>query len=61
MRAAIRESKSLQPYEDWLIESGMVDRLERLRGRGLVCRCNTNYELCHADVLAREANQLKCE
>jgi len=41
----------LAKYEEYLIEVGLIDEVEELRGKVLGCWCKPNK--CHGDVLLR--------
>lgn len=49
--------QAIDMYERWLLDNDeLLAQLPSLRGRRLACYCKLN-EPCHADVLARLANE----
>jgi len=46
-------------FRVWIIEriQNGKDDLSELRGKTLVCWCNPEYQICHADVLLELANK----
>lgn len=45
----------IEKYEQYLYLSGLINQVDELRGRDLVCYCAPLA--CHGDILLREANR----
>ena len=47
--------QAIAKYEDYLLSSGLLEKIEQLRGRKLVCHCAPLP--CHGDVLIKYLNE----
>jgi len=47
----------VEKYRVWLIESGMIDRINELKGLNLGCFCDQDTDYCHAKLLAELLNK----